>query len=161
MSAPIAHTPNGRSPTRWSPRTRCATVCLVATLGLAGAFASPALGATSSLPERRQGWLAVGQQLETNLGWPAWPIGALAAAVALAAWLIPGTRRRRGRAPHVLPVRSDSSGHEAVLTAERASGRRWPCSTRVSESAKRAARAPASSSTLGSTKPKARKRGDS
>jgi hypothetical protein len=95
MLARIAHTPNRRSPTRWSPRSRYATVCLVATLGLAGAFASPAVGATSNVAGRRDGWLAVGNQLGTNLGWPAWLIGVLLAAVALAAWLVPSTQRRR------------------------------------------------------------------
>ncbi len=95
MLARLAHTPNRRSPTRCSPRARCG-VCLVATQGLAGAFASSALGAMSSLAGRREGWLAVGDQLGTNLDWPAWLIGVLLAAVALAAWLNPGTQRRRG-----------------------------------------------------------------
>jgi hypothetical protein len=96
MLARVAHTSNRRSSTRWAPRARCGTVCLVATLGLAGAFASPALGATNSVPGRREGWLAVGDQLGTNLDWPAWLIGVRLAAVALAAWLNPGTQRRRG-----------------------------------------------------------------
>jgi hypothetical protein len=96
MSAHVARTPNRRSPTPWSPRTRCATVCLVATLVLVGAFASPALAATSSVPGRREGWLAVGERLGTNLGWPAWLIGVLPAAVALAAWLLPGDSNGRG-----------------------------------------------------------------
>jgi hypothetical protein len=96
MLARLAHTPNRRSPARWSPRARCCTVCLAAMVGLGVTFASPALGATSSVAGRREGWLAVGDQLGANLGWPAWLIGVLLAVVALAAWLLPGTQRRRG-----------------------------------------------------------------
>src|SRR5919206_5359359 len=75
------------------------TACLLATLGLSGAFAPAARPGATAPPAQRGGWLAVGDELGADLGWPAWRTGVLPAATALVACLLLGRARARSAAP--------------------------------------------------------------